>query len=178
MSEKAAFKICIFGNSGVGKTSLMHRFLTGRVNLNIKKTIGLDIGMKHLKIQNVEIILQIWDFAGEKRFRFFLPSYSRGAAGAIYMYDITRRETLLDLDDWLKVFTPFPNSPEKQVPIIMVGGKSDLKEKREVLKEIAQQVAISKNFFSFTECSSLTGEKIEEIFKILSQKIMRENNIL
>ena len=91
-----------------------------------KMTIGLDIGMKVMKIDENEITLQIWDFAGEKRFRFFLPSYSLGASGGIFMFDITRPSSLHDIEEWLTVFNPDPNNPSKKTPILMVGGKSDL----------------------------------------------------
>ena len=98
-------------------------------------TIGLDIGIKQVEVEGKNIILQIWDLAGEKRFRFFLPGYSLGASAGIFMYDVTRPTSLCDIEEWLKVFKPFPNEPDRKVPIIMVGGKSDMEDRRVIMRD-------------------------------------------
>ena len=99
------FKICIFGNATVGKTTLVRRLITGKFFLKTQVSIGIDIGIKAIEVEGNRIIFQIWDFGGEERFRFLLPSYSRGALGAIFMFDITKRPSLENLNDWLEVFT-------------------------------------------------------------------------
>lgn len=175
----AAFKICIFGNGGVGKTTLMRRFLTGRVDLETKMTIGLDIGMKELKIDDNEIILQIWDFAGEERFRFFLPSYSLGASGGIFMFDITNSSSLHAIEEWLTVFNPDPDNPSKKKgPILMIGGKSDLDSQRAILYEEGKLISEKYNFDGYFECSSINGENVELAFKSLTHMMMKNANLI
>ena len=176
--SSAAFKICILGNGGVGKTTLMRRFLTGRLDLETKMTIGLDIGMKEMKIDESEIILQIWDFAGEERFRFFLPSYSLGASGGIFMFDITRPSSLHDIEEWLSVFTPDPNNPSKKTPLLMVGGKSDLESQRAVLYEEGKHISEKYNFNGYFECSSVSGKNIEVVFESLTRLLMKNAGLI
>ena len=72
--REITYKICIFGNGGVGKTSLLQRYLTGEFTLNLKVTIGVDIASKSLKLEDSKVILQIWDFGGEERFKIFMGS--------------------------------------------------------------------------------------------------------
>ena len=76
----------IFGDSGTGKTTLTHRFLTNLFKQDISMTLGVDFLSKDVEINGERVKLQIWDFAGEERFRFLFPSYLKGANGAIFMY--------------------------------------------------------------------------------------------
>jgi len=82
------FKISIFGNAGFGKTSLARRYLTDFFDKEIKVTVGVNIGIKNFNINDKKVSLQIWDFGGEDRFRFYIPIYAKGTNGAIFMYDI------------------------------------------------------------------------------------------
>ena len=95
------FKICIFGDGGVGKTTLLNRYVLGLFKDDSKMTIGVDFRMKQLKVNEKIVTLQIWDFAGEERFRFLLPHYITGASGGIFMYDITRYSSLKNLNEWI-----------------------------------------------------------------------------
>jgi len=95
----ATFKIVIFGDAGCGKTTLTQRFLTNLFVSDSKMTIGVDFGIKVLEVENKKVKLQIWDFGGEKRFRFLLPTYVRGAKGAIFIYNVNDRSSLMSIDD-------------------------------------------------------------------------------
>ena len=88
------FKVVIFGNAGVGKTTLTHRYLTGIFEETYQTTIGMDLYVKKIEIDEKMFSLQIWDFAGEEEYRFLLPSALLNADGAIFMYDITNYQTL------------------------------------------------------------------------------------
>ncbi|MBY9008054.1 MAG: GTP-binding protein [Candidatus Lokiarchaeota archaeon] len=161
------FKICIFGDGGVGKSTLIRRYLTGLFDDSTSMTIGLDFYSKQLIIKGIKIALQVWDFAGEERFRFLLPSYVMGASGGIFMYDITRFTSLKNFPEWFSIFKKgFNNSnnDEQKLPIIMIGGKSDLSEKRTVLRKHAEKIVNDENLYSYFECSSKTGENVENIF--------------
>jgi small GTP-binding protein len=166
------FKICIFGDGGVGKTTLVNRYLTGVFSEGPKMTIGVDFHLIKIEVEGKRITLQIWDFAGEDHFRFLLPSYVRGAAGGIFMYDITRETSLRNLPDWLGVFNEGVKVNEQKIPLIMVGGKLDLEYKRVIPKDIAMDLAEANSFYGFIECSAKSGKNIEIIFKTLARRMM------
>jgi small GTP-binding protein len=174
----ATFKICIFGDGGAGKTTLIQRFVTGKFNQSTQMTIGVDIVTKHLKIENWNVIIQIWDFGGEDRFRFFLPAYARGSFGGIFMYDITRYNTLSNFDEWLSVFKKGASYDLKPIPILMVGGKGDLESNRNISFEQAQNFALSRNIYNVIECSSKTGQNVEFIFYEITRKILKNAELL
>ncbi len=165
------FKVCIFGDGGVGKTTLVNRYLTGVFKTDFTMTIGVDFLMKKLEIKNKLVSLQIWDFAGETRFRFLLPSYVRGASAGIFMFDITRQSSLKNLPKWLEVFKKGTEEREEELPIIMVGGKSDLHERRSITSKDAADIASSHNLYEYIECSAKTGENVESIFYKLSHEL-------
>ena len=162
------FKVCIFGDAGVGKTTLVNRYLTGLFNSNYKITIGADFYLKKLLIDDKDITLQIWDFAGETKFRFLLPSYVAGSAGGIFMYDLTRSSSIQSCRSWLEIFKKSFENNKIDIPLVMVGGKLDLESKRTVFKEEASQMASTYDFSENLECSAKTGRNVEEIFKKIS----------
>ena len=171
------FKICILGDGGVGKTTLVQRFVDSRFNGSTKMTIGVDIASKIVKIDDLTISLQIWDFGGEERFRFFLPSYAAGSFGAVFVYDITRIATLQNLQDWLALFYKGVGPHEAPIPILMVGAKLDLAEKRNVDISFAKEISKNYGFFDVIECSSKTGDNVESIFQLITREILKAHNI-
>ncbi|TFG23464.1 MAG: GTP-binding protein [Promethearchaeota archaeon] len=178
MLYSATFKICIFGNGGVGKTTLIQKYISGRFDQTTKMTLGVDILTKRIMMDKWNVTLQIWDFGGEERFRFFLPAYARGSFGGIYMYDITRYNSLLDFDDWITIFKKGAGYEQNPIPIIMVGGKLDLEEKRAIFFEDAHNFSRARNINDVIECSSKTGQNIELIFKYLCYRIMKNIEML
>ena len=168
----ATYKIVIFGDAGTGKTTLTQRYMTNLFKSDSKMTIGVEFEVKSIELDGKKIKLQIWDFGGEERFRFILPTYVRGAAGGIFMYDITNYSTLAHIDDWLLVI-------QKQIqeifPIIVVGGKADLADEREVTSEEGIKMAKSRDVAAFIESSAKTGENIEITFESLTRLMMEES---
>jgi len=158
------FKVVIFGDAGCGKTTLRKRFMTNVFVSDCSKTIGVDFETKVLKIDGVEIKLLIWDFAGEERFRFIFPQYIYGAMGGILMYDITDYSSFSHINDWLSVI----NGTNQRFPIILLGGKSDLDDFREISWREGQRIAKLMDMNEFFECSSKTGENVKESFAILT----------
>ena len=108
-----SFKICIFGDGGGGKTTLVQRYLTGSFFEDLKMTMGVDFFLKKVKVNDYLVKLQIWDFGGEERYRFLAPHYFAGATGGIFMYDISRYSSLNHLHNWLHVL----NEQIQKVPI-------------------------------------------------------------
>ncbi|TFF92512.1 MAG: GTP-binding protein [Promethearchaeota archaeon] len=168
-----AYKICIFGESGVGKTSLVRRFITKKFDEDTKSTLGAAIHIKNLEMERFKLKLQIWDFGGEDKFRFLLPSYAVGAFGGIFMYDITRKNTLKKYKEWVNVFKSAVSDDRNKIPILLVGGKSDLKNRRECKEEDINIIIDSNYFFDKVECSSKIDEKVEFVFKKLINEIFR-----
>ena len=136
-------------------------------------TIGVVITTKYVEFHEWKVKLQLWDFGGEERFRFFLPSYARGSSAGIFMYDIIWYSTLLDFDEWLTLFEKEASFLSKSIPILMVGGKLDLDDRRGIFYDEAFEFALSKDIFNVIECSSKTGLNVELIFKLITYKIMK-----
>ncbi|MFW9898010.1 MAG: Rab family GTPase [Candidatus Thorarchaeota archaeon] len=169
----AIFKLCIFGDGGVGKTTLVNKYLSGVFEGNLGITIGLDFHVKTVEVNGFKVKLQIWDFAGEERFRFLLPSYLRGASGGIFMYDITRYSSLKNLNEWLTALNEGAPAEEKQIPILLVGGKTDLDHRRAVKSNEGFEMTKKNKLCGFFECSAKTGENVDKIFKEIT-RIMLE----
>ena len=167
------FKLCLFGDGGVGKTTLLGRYLTGLFKANQTITIGVDFHVKKIEVDGKKVLLQIWDFAGESRFRFLLPSYVLGASGGIFMYDITRYSSLKNFPEWIDIFKKGYIGPkDKPLPIIMVGGKLDLSFKRAVPSDEAFDMAKQHKLHGYIECSAKDGRNIEDIFSEIARLLL------
>ncbi|MFW9942833.1 MAG: Rab family GTPase [Candidatus Thorarchaeota archaeon] len=165
-----AFKICVFGDVAVGKTSLVDRYLTNQFHENIQATLGATIHIKFMNLKNGKVTLQIWDFGGQQNFMFLIPSYARGSSGAIFMFDLTNFKSLEKLHNWLVEFKKVSGV----IPLILVGNKLDLEQERVCNKEDALKLINLYKFFNYIECSAKTGENIESIFKLLLLEIFRK----
>ena len=154
----------------------MHRYMTNLFKEDVKTTIGVDFATKNLELEGKKIRLQIWDFGGEERFRFLFPSYILGARGGIFMYDITNYSTLAHIDDWLLIINNiFDGKKKPMIPILVVGGKADLSQFREVTGDEAIKIAESRGAEGFIECSSKKGENIQKIFGMLARLILKHD---
>ncbi len=176
--EGIPYKICIFGDGGVGKTTLVTQYLTGVFNVASEMTIGVEFRLKKLEIEGKKVSLQIWDLAGEKQFRFILPSYIDGSSGGIFMYDITRYVSFDHFNYWLEIFNEGLKSEKEKVPLMIVGGKLDLENIRAVSKNAGLELAEKNNRFRFFECSGKTGENVEQIFIELTREMMKMKNLI
>ncbi len=168
------FKLPIFGDAGVGKTTLTHRYLHGLFKESYHHTIGVDFFLKRFEVDGKNVSLQIWDFAGEEKFQFLLPGVINGAHGTIFMFDITRYVTFKNLTNWLNVFRAANKTHDQKVPILLVGSKTDLEGLRTVPSEEGKKFVKENNLIGYIECSSKTGENVEELFKSIT-KIMISN---
>jgi len=161
------FKMLLFGDGGVGKTSLTQRFLTGLFMDNTRITIGVEFHIKDIEIDGKRIKLQIWDFGGEDRFRFLLPSYCRGAMGGIFLYSTTAYSSFTHFDEWMKVV----NENAQGIPVIIAGTKIDLPD-RQVPTEEAVALAQSRGAAGFAEVSAKTGDNVESVFATITRLMM------
>ncbi len=137
-------------------------------------TIGVDFEVKTLEVEGKKVKLQIWDFGGEERFRFLLPSYVKGTTGALFMYDVSNYSSLAHIDDWFNVIR---KGGMPAFPILVVGGKADLPD-REVSSEEAIKISKSRNVDGFIECSAKTGENVEKIFFTLTKLMISNSDLI
>ncbi|KYQ91442.1 Rab GTPase [Tieghemostelium lacteum] len=161
------FKYIIIGDTGVGKSCLLLQFTDKRFQPVHDLTIGVEFGARMVTIDNKPIKLQIWDTAGQESFRSITRSYYRGSAGALLVYDITRRDTFNHLTCWLKDARSYAHS---NMTIILIGNKSDLEQKRAVTYEEGEQFA-KENGLIFLETSAKTAFNVEEAFLQTAKKI-------
>lgn len=160
MSNQFLFKYIIIGDSGVGKSCLLLQFTDKRFEASHDLTIGVEFGARMITIDEKLVKLQVWDTAGQESFRSITRSYYRGAAGALLVYDVTRRETFDHLQSWLEDCSENSNM---NLTILLIGNKSDLADKRAVSEEEGKQFA-EKNGLMFIETSAKTAQNVEEAF--------------
>ncbi|MHA1150971.1 MAG: GTP-binding protein [Promethearchaeota archaeon] len=172
MSRKILFKVIVVGDGGVGKSTMIQRLITGQF-MPQKITIGTDLATWDINIENARITLQIWDFAGEKRFRFFLPNYSRGAYGVLLCYDTTRYVSFENLEEWYSIIKENTDG----AVIALVGGKNDLVDKKAVPLEAAQKFQKKYSIDLFFETSSVSGMNNNKIFKSITKEIIKKRQI-
>jgi small GTP-binding protein len=163
-------KVIISGDGGVGKTTMLHRYIKGKFIDGLHMTIGVEFFLKELEIEGEKVMLQIWDFGGQERFRFLLKNYARGAKGALLMFDLTRPVTLENLDQWVEICRD--ENPE--LPIIFLGTKLDLLNFITVEDEFALTYKEKFNLFDFLKISSKTGQNVELAFELLAKEIMKD----
>eukprot|EP00756_Hemistasia_phaeocysticola_P050724 Hpha_TRINITY_DN25915_c0_g1::TRINITY_DN25915_c0_g1_i1::g.185423::m.185423/K07881/RAB14; Ras-related protein Rab-14 len=171
MGEHAyIFKYIIIGDMGVGKSCLLHRFTDSSFLTDSPHTIGVEFGTRVVEVGDKSIKLQIWDTAGQERFRAVTRSYYRGAAGAVMVYDVTRRQTFNHITSWL---SDARNLTNPNTVMMLVGNKVDLEDQREVSFEEATRFA-EEHQLLFLECSAKTGQNVEEAF-VKTARLIHDN---
>lgn len=163
------FKFILIGDSTVGKTCILTRFVDGWFKTDSDPTIGVEFGSKVIRCKSgVTVRLQVWDTAGQESFRSITRSYYRGAIGALLVYDITNSASFENLPTWLKDSLDATN---QNIGLVLVGNKVDLEGERQVDKNVAKEFSKENNLL-FMETSAKNGQNIEKIFQILSEQIL------
>ena len=165
------FKLLLIGNSSVGKSSLLVRFVDDVWEENFVPTIGVDFKLKTLDVNGKKVKLQIWDTAGQERFKNITASYYRGGNGVLVVYDITDRDSFTNLTSWL---IEIEKNANKNVFKLLIGNKNDLESERKVTTEEGKEFADS-NGMKFIETSAKTADKVYEAFELLTQEIIKNN---
>ena len=161
------YKIIIIGDSGVGKSNILGRYLNNEFREDTKSTVGVEFGSKRLMLENVAIKLQIWDTAGQERYRAITSAYYKGSKGCFIVYDITNKQSFDDIQKW---YEEIKRSGDKDISIILVGNKCDLEKERKISSEMAKNKAKEMNC-AFYETSALSNIMIKDVFKIMCENI-------
>lgn len=166
MNNKYIIKLIMGGNGGVGKTTMLIKYVKGSFIDKMKMTIGLDFFVKELSLDSYDCILQMWDFGGQDRFRFLHDCYVQGAQVGVLLFDLTRLQSLENIPFWSDLF----RSLDKTLPLILVGSKKDRAEnmgqaiEKDYIFEIAEYCNIDKNHY--IETSSKNGMNLDKVFKL------------
>ena len=152
-------KIVVSGDGGVGKTTLLHKYIKGKFEMNTPLTKGLELFYKEIEIEDKNYELMIWDLGGQKQFRNLVSTCNvlEGTVGSLVLFDLTRYITLNGMYFWLNLL-----SQHGEFPILIIGSKFDMingniKETDESVSNILEK---HDNCFNYLKTSSLTGENV------------------
>jgi len=163
------FKVVLIGDSGVGKSNLLSRFTRNEFVVESKSTIGVEFATRTLQVEGKAIKAQIWDTAGQEKYRAITSAYYRGAVGALLVYDISRMPTFEHLERWLQELL---NLADKSIVVMLVGNKSDLKHMRAVSTEQGKLFSAA-NHAMFIETSALDSNNVDVAFGQLLNQIYK-----
>ncbi len=162
------FKILIIGESGVGKTCFLLRYAENSFVANHLLTIGIDFKIKVIEIEGKNIKLQIWDTAGQDRFRTITKTYYKGSHGVILVYDVCDERSFGNVKNWVN---QIEQNAKSSICKVLVGNKCD-KAERVITEEQGRKLAEEYNM-KFYETSAKTGQNVEEAFRYLTGEILK-----
>ena len=183
-NSKITYKIIIIGDSAVGKTCIFKKITSNTFNEKSISTIGMDrrtlfFTIKDSKGSDLEIEVQLWDTAGQERFRSITATYYKSSQGLLLMYDITKRETFSNVENWIENVNDSLGNNNDYL-IVLMGNKLDLvknnPEARDVSEEEAQKICQDKNIYWGGECSAkdFSEEELKNIFTKYTQEIYKK----
>ncbi|MHA1146150.1 MAG: Rab family GTPase [Candidatus Helarchaeota archaeon] len=166
------FKVCVVGDWSVGKTSLIQKFAHDVFIKDYKPTMGTDIVVKDLYLDDGSSVnFMIWDIAGQQKWENVRKRYYAGCSGIFIVYDSTRFTTFQNVKQ--KWFVEVQDFVEKNIPIMIVGNKSDLEDIRKVKTEDLKKLQEEIGAISSIETSAKTGENVADMFKELGSFLVK-----
>ena len=168
-------KFVIIGDSGVGKSNILLRYIYNSFSEEFKTTVGVEFGAKNIEIDKKVYRIQIWDTAGQENFRSIARAYYKNSVCACVVYDISKRSSFEDIQVWIDDCT---KQTAKSVLLFLIGNKNDLNDEREVSYEEGEAYAKAHKMM-FLEASAKTGNNINEIFERSVKQIAKniKNNV-
>ena len=170
LKEEFKVKIVVVGDSGVGKTNIIKRFITNEFSTNFKATIGVEFMTKTYKINKHLFKIEIWDTAGQERYKSITAIYYKGAKGALVVYDTTDQSTFNNIDKWI---LEIKDKTSKDIKLMIIGNKIDLRDERKVENEEALKKAESLDI-PLMETSALDATNVKEAFYDLLKEIYKD----
>ncbi|MHA1244037.1 MAG: Rab family GTPase [Candidatus Heimdallarchaeota archaeon] len=175
---KLLAKIILGGDGGVGKTTLIHRYITNSFIDSTKLTIGAAFHTHEIEYDEHTVLVQIWDLGGQEQFKQMglFSKYFKGASVSVIMFDLTRLSTIDSIPFWADLAKNASNCK-----LVLVGGKKDLAQGLSFKKEDFAELFEKYNFVEYHETSSATGDGVPEVFQaiakaIVDQTIKKKNN--
>ena len=163
-------KVIIIDDKGVGKKNIMSKFLKNKFMEESKATVGVEFGSKLFDLNGHKIKAQIWDTAGQEKYKSITGAYFKGSKGALVVYDITQKSTYESLEKWVN---DLKSAGDPKITIILIGNKSDLEENRQVSKEQGEEKAISFGC-AFLKTSAMNGSNIDKAFNLMIKEIFEK----
>ena len=168
-NEDLVFKLITIGDSNVGKTSIITRYMTNDFDQSNISSIGLSFSFKTIKLKNgKKIQLKLVDTAGQEKYKALTKSYFKNVDGVLFVFDFSKLNTFEHIEDWIDLFEESNN--DKEIPKYLIGNKNDL-EKKVDQKLIDNFIKRKEYKYKFEECSALNNNNIEKIFQEISEKI-------
>ena len=161
-------KILVVGDSTVGKTNFIRMFIENKFNQNYMTTSGIDLKTSSIEIKNKKIRVQLWDTAGQEKYKAITKNLFLKVQAALIVYDITNEETFNNLKTWVR---SIKEECGKQIQMLIIGNKNDLNEERVVDKNIAMEYAKEEKI-DYLETSSKTGDNIQKAISLLCEKVL------
>jgi Ras-related protein Rab-11A len=168
--EDFKLKIVVVGDSGVGKTNLIKRFISNEFSGNLKATIGVEFMSKTYRINKHLFKIEIWDTAGQERYKSITAIYYKGSKGALIVYDTTNQTTFENIDKWI---LELKEKTSNDIKLMIVGNKIDLKDERQVKNEDALKKADTLGI-PLMETSALEATNVKEAFYDLLKEIYKD----
>jgi len=168
MSDEVILKFLILGDITVGKTTLLLKYIDNFTPEIYISTLGVDYKTKNIVFNGIKVSLQIWDTAGQERYKVITKSFVKGTDGIIFMYDITQKESFVNIKKWIEE-TEGENPGD--VKKIIVGNKIDKEEDRQVTDEMKEKLSKEVDI-DLIEVSAKKGIDVDKVFDILVEKIL------
>lgn len=179
--NQSQIKIILIGEGAVGKTALRLKFMGEESTHGLYiSTLGADFSLKYIDIEDQSIMLQIWDIAGQSRFKDIISSYYEGANGALVVYDLTRMQTFEEVKYWIDHLYSITGP----IPFCILGNKLDIAPTNQIFQDVLTEADykikelndVLKKDFGFEIhhflTSAYTGEHVEEAYTLLTKEVL------
>ena len=167
--ETYKFKVVVVGDSGVGKTNLIKRFVSNEFKSDSKATVGVEFLSKNFIINGEIFKIEIWDTAGQERYKSITTAYYKGAKGAMIVYDVTNQTSFDNVDKW---YNEIKEKASKNINLIVIGNKNDLIDKKIINSESSIEKA--KSFgIAIMETSALDASNVKEAFYLILKEMYK-----
>ena len=173
MSKGLPYKVLILGDSTVGKTCFLVRYVDDSFDDSTLLSVGMDYRLKNVKTEDgTKVKLQIWDTCGQERYRSISKNYYKGANAIILVFSLIDKKSFDSVENWIN---QIKEEASESILIILVGNKSDLIEKRVISYEEAEKLAKEFNI-NYFECSAKTGKNINVAFNDLIEQMVEKTD--
>jgi small GTP-binding protein len=169
-----SLKVVLVGDTKVGKSCILSRFVQGTFDRNMPATIGAAFLTKVITTPNGPVRLQLWDTAGQEKFRSLAPMYYRSSAVAVLVYDVTTKSSLDGLEDWA---AEIADKAPHNIKLVVIGNKIDMTEERRVTQQAGQELARTLNAVHYGETSAKTGDGINDVFNKIAELDITQDSV-